>query len=279
MSVWVKIVSWPLIYHMLEEKQRLLSSPGSSCKNGVNSKREFPLGINTLLNHLSVREVRQKCTQNKLRHTQMHRTYLSCCVWVKQGWVIDWGSLCPCCESSDDHWSLHPHWGILVVVFLRHTNKQTHPQKTRWWQNSWSHMWKEICRFVAASWLKNNRKTRREIIDFFLYTKDFNRNNNKLSNLATFLTSITFSFSLSETCGHIIYKYLDHSWWRTNIRMHSGTWYVVALWLNASREIGVFRDWMAVVIQNWELTGNFCMSGHQHRWENCKMDHNTEVAP
>lgn len=167
MSMWAKIVSWPLINHMLEAKQRLLSSCGSSYKNGVKSKREFPLGINTLLNHLSVREVRQKCTQNKLRHTQTHRTYLSCCVWVKQGWVTDWGSLCPCCESSDDHWSLHPHWGILVVVFLRHINKQTHPQKTRWWQNSWSHMWKEICRFVAVSWLKNTRKTRREIIDFF----------------------------------------------------------------------------------------------------------------
>lgn len=56
------------------------------------------------------------------------------------------------------------------------------------------------------------------------------------------------------------------------------TWYVVALWLNASREVGVFRDRMAVVVQHWELTGDFSVSGHQHRWENCKQEANTVVA-
>lgn len=47
------------------------------------------------------------------------------------------------------------------------------------------------------------------------------------------------------------------------------TWDVVAVRLDASREIGVFWDRMAVVIQNWELAGNFCVSGHQHWWEYC----------
>lgn len=60
-----------------------------------------------------------------------------------------------------------------------------------------------------------------------------------------------------------------------NVREHAGTWYVVALGLNASREVGVFRDRMAVVIQRRELTWDFCVSGYQHWWEYCIMDINT----
>lgn len=35
---------------------------------------------------------------------------------------------------------------------------------------------------------------------------------------------------------------------------------------------------MAVVIQNWEFTGDFCVSGYQHRWQHYKMDRNAVVA-
>lgn len=33
---------------------------------------------------------------------------------------------------------------------------------------------------------------------------------------------------------------------------------------------------MAVVIQRWELSGDFCVSGDQHWWEYCITDTNTQ---
>lgn len=58
-------------------------------------------------------------------------------------------------------------------------------------------------------------------------------------------------------------------------RTRAATGYVVALGLDAGREVGVFWDRMAVVVQRRELTGDFCVSGHQHRWKHCMMDRHT----
>lgn len=40
---------------------------------------------------------------------------------------------------------------------------------------------------------------------------------------------------------------------------------IVALRLNASGEIGIFRDWRSVVIQWWKLSRNICVAWHEDR--------------
>lgn len=42
------------------------------------------------------------------------------------------------------------------------------------------------------------------------------------------------------------------------------TWNI-ALGLNAGREVSVFGDGMAVVVQRGELGRDLCVAGHQHR--------------
>ena len=54
--------------------------------------------------------------------------------------------------------------------------------------------------------------------------------------------------------------------WRV---FRSGTWYVVALGLDASGEVGVLWDGVAVVIQRRELAWDLCVSGYQHRRQHC----------